>query len=87
MDLSAVAKTFLALGFVIGIIYLSSYLLRKIGEKGIGFKMPTNKNIKLEEIMPIDTSRRIAVVKYLNKKYVLLLGTQDAVIDVINIKK
>lgn len=87
MEIYSLLKSILALVFVIALIGCIGFLLKKFGEKSLGFKLPSNKNLIVEEMVAIDHGRRVAVVKYHSKKYVLLLGNHDAVIDVINLKK
>lgn len=86
METYSLLKGVVSLLFVLGLIGVTGFLLKKLGEKSFGLKLPANKNIVVEEVVAIDHSRRVVVVKYLSKKYVLLLGNHDAVIDVINLK-
>ncbi len=87
MEAYSFFKTLFALVFVLTMIGGVGFLIKKFGEKSLGLKLPSNKNLSIEEMMALDHNRRVAVVKYGAKKYVLLLGNHDAVIDVINLKK
>ncbi len=87
MEAYSFFKTLFALVFVLALIGGVGFLIKKFGEKSFGIRLPSNKNLNLEEMMVLDHTRRVAVVKYGAKKYVLLLGNHDAVIDVINLKK
>lgn len=62
--------------FVLGLIGLLSYALRKfsIGSFLIKNGAATEKKLKIIEILPLDTKRRLVLVKNGKKNHLLLLG-------------
>ena len=49
-------------------------------------KVFTTKQIYVEEIVSIDHKRRLALCRFQDKKYIILLGQNDLVVDVISEK-
>ncbi|MEI9982997.1 MAG: flagellar biosynthetic protein FliO [Aliidongia sp.] len=67
--------------FVIGLIGLLAWLLRRFGPPG-RFRSPGRKRLSIVEILPIDARRRLVLLRRDGKEHLILLGqTQDLVIE------
>ena len=72
----------LALGFVLGLIGLLSYILRKFSAESFLVKKGTDtkKSLNIVEILPLDSKRRMVIIQRDNKKHLLLLGMGNDVV-------
>ena len=82
MDISLYLKSFFALIAIISVIGVIATIIRLLKNKNL-FKNFTNNKLKLEETLSIDHKRRLVLCKLDKKKYLILLGQQDILIDVI----
>jgi flagellar biogenesis protein FliO len=80
-------KILIVFAFVIGLINLASYFFKKYSDKFIGIKPVKNNYLQLVENLIIDVKRRVVVVEHQDKQYILLLGNNDVLMDVIDKKK
>ncbi len=62
---------------VIGGLLALNYFLRHYYSKSFINKSQSNNNLKLEDILYIDTSNRVVVVSRQNKQYVLLISSNN----------
>lgn len=83
MDISIYLKAFFVLIIIISVIGMIVALIKLLKNQNIlkGFAM--NNKLKLEETLNIDHKRRLILCKLDKKKYLILLGQQDVLIDVI----
>lgn len=81
MDAFAVLKSIGALILIIGIIGIIHILMKKFSLDK--FYTLTNKNSKItvDEVKLIDPSRKIVCVSYNKKSYLLLLGSNDLLLE------
>ena len=86
MEISLYLKAFFILILIISIIGVIAVFLKFIKNKKIFDNFASNNNLKLEETLNIDHKRRLVVCKFKKKKYLILLGQQDILIDVITEK-
>lgn len=71
-------KAILALLFVIGLIGLISYLLKRFSfDKAFSGGSNKVKRISIEEVRPLDTKRRLIIVKKDNKEHLILMGANS----------
>ncbi|MCE2992751.1 MAG: hypothetical protein ACK5WS_00185 [Alphaproteobacteria bacterium] len=84
MEAIDLLKTFSALVVVLGAILAVLYLVKKFNLHHISFTQ--DKDTKIDEIVNIDTKNKIVVVSHLDQKYILLLGSNNLVIDKIRHK-
>ncbi|MFQ3307440.1 MAG: flagellar biogenesis protein FliO [Candidatus Midichloriaceae bacterium] len=84
MELSLILKAFFILILIVSLIIFTAKILKILKNKQIFTKFQNKSSIKLEEILNIDHKRRLLLVKLDKKKYLILLGQQDVLIDVIN---
>ena len=83
MDISLYLKSFFALIAVISVIGVIATIIRLLKNKNLFKNLANNNKLKLEETLSIDHKRRLVLCKLDKKKYLILLGQQDVLIDVI----
>jgi flagellar biogenesis protein FliO len=80
MNELSVLRSILALGFVVGLILMGSYLLRRFGGNFLANftgKQQENKQLKIKEQLYLDPKRRIILLNCNESPYLLLLGAQS----------
>ena len=85
MELSTFIKVFSSLLFVAALFLISAWILKKY-LKIYGITNPRSNKITINHIAIVDAKRRIIEVNFENKKFLLLLGNSDLVLDVKNIE-
>ena len=83
MDVSIYLKAFFALIVIISIIGIIVAFVKLLKNKNIFKTFVVNNKLKLEETLNIDHKRRLILCSLDKKKYLILLGQQDVLIDVI----
>ena len=84
METSLYLKAFFILVLLISLIGAVVALMKFFKNKNIlGNYFTSDNNLKLEESLNIDHKRRLVMCKFKKKKYLILLGQQDILIDVI----
>lgn len=81
MDSLYIFKSILALAFVLVLLAGAAFLVRKFGEKFVGYKVVKNPTFKIEEISHFDLKRKLVLFSYNKKKYLVLTGQNDLLID------
>lgn len=73
----------LGLFFVLGIIFLISYLFKRFGSRFIaGLPDPATANgIKIIQVRVIDPKNRLVLFRNRNKEYLVLTGETNCVVD------
>ncbi len=92
MDLIVFLKAFSALIFVLSLIWLITYALRRIGPEKINFILgkgqPALKNrLKVIESLALDPKHKLILIRRDNAEHLLLLGTDGDVVVETNIKQ
>jgi|GEM_PF-2098418 len=73
-------KALTAFVFVISLMFLVSWIMRKTG---IGNNIPiigANTRIKLEEVLVVDSTRKLAIISKDNKEYFIFMGTKNEMV-------
>lgn len=86
MELSSYFRAILALLFVIALVWLVSFLLKKLAAKNLLNKAKVNKRISVEEICSLDIKRRLVLVKRDDVEHLILLGINSDLVIETNIK-
>lgn len=74
-----------ALLFAIGLIAVAGLLLKHLQKRGI---LGGQNNIfQVEEIFHIDQKRKIVSIRRAEKTYIILLGSGETLIDVVETRK
>lgn len=81
MDIFAILKSIGALILVIGVIGLIYLFMKKFSLDKLNSFSNASGKIKIDEIKLIDPSRKIACVSYNKKRYLLLLGSSDLLLE------
>ncbi len=76
-------SAFLGLAFVLGIIFLITYLFKRFGPSLITATTKTGKSnsIVLLEAKAVDPKNRLVLIRCKNKEYLILTGESNTVID------
>ena len=83
MDMSSYLRFLAALVFVLGLIALLAWLVRRFGPGGIALKATgRDRRLAIVEVAPIDARRRLILVRRDGVEHLLLLGgAGDLVIE------
>ncbi|MFT5440385.1 MAG: flagellar protein FliO/FliZ [Alphaproteobacteria bacterium] len=83
MDFSTYFRFLMALVFVLALIALVGWCVRRYGGlRGVIRPRSGNHRLQIVEITPIDSKRRLVLVKRDETEHLLLLGmTQDLVVE------
>jgi flagellar protein FliO/FliZ len=77
MEEISLIRTLLALGFVIGLIYAVSWLLKRLpGQHFAGVTDKSSRRLTIVEQMHLDPKRRLVLVRCDEQEHLLLLGNQ-----------
>lgn len=80
MELVDFTRFVFALGTVIGLIWLAAYLFRRFGlDKKLRVTRSVTGKIELVDMLFLDARRKLVVVRYDMKDYVLLLSGENAI--------
>ncbi|MCE3232142.1 MAG: flagellar assembly protein FliO [Rickettsiaceae bacterium] len=85
MDYSEYFRAILALAFVLGLVGLASFLAKKFlleRQLNIGNKV---KRLSVEEVRPIDTKRRLVLIKRDDVEHLVLIGQNSELLIEANI--
>lgn len=76
-------SAFLGLAFVLGIIFLITYLFKRFGPSLITATTKTGKSnsIALLEAKAVDPKNRLVLIRCKNKEYLILTGESNTVVD------
>jgi len=78
MELSGYLKFVFALAFVIGLIGLLSFLIRRFGMGVIApYRKGAKRRLAVVEVAAIDTKRRLVLVRRDDKEHLVLLGVNS----------
>lgn len=82
MDMLLLAKFFMAFVFVISLMYLLSWGLRKTGLGGPALKGGSKRRLSVVETLQIDHKRRLVLVRRDDKEHLIVLGADgEAVVE------
>lgn len=75
MDMASYLRFLLALVFVLGLIALLVWVVRRFGPAGIALKASgRNRRLAIVEVAPVDARRRLVLVRRDGVEHLLLLG-------------
>lgn len=81
MSADSYPRFLVSLVFVIGLVGLFAWLLRKFGPPG-RFRLQNRRRLSIVEILPLDARRRLVLVRRDDREHLIVLGvTQDLVIE------
>jgi flagellar protein FliO/FliZ len=80
MELVDFTRFIFALGTVIGLIWLAAHLFRRFGlDKKLRVTRSVQGKIEVVDMLFLDARRKLVVVRYDTKDYVLLLSGEGAI--------
>ena len=81
MDTASLLQSVLALGFVLALILVVAWLVRRYGiDKNWQIKRGETQRIQLVERMTIDPRRQLVLVRRDGKEHLLMLGQNEALV-------
>jgi len=86
MEVVLLLKAVSAFAFVIGLMYLFSFIMKKtqIGEVRAA---KSDKRLKIVEFLPIDHSRKLVIISRDGHEHLVLLGANSETVVETDIKK
>lgn len=86
MDMTLAVKAIAAFTFVLGLMYLLSLGLKRIGFAGQAMLLPGFKRrLKIVEYLPLDARRKLVLIRRDQKEFLLVLGPEGETIVESNI--
>jgi flagellar protein FliO/FliZ len=86
MDAGSYIQAILALAFVVGLIGLASFALKKLSDKQFAGVSSKQKRLKIEEVCALDTRRRLILLKRDDVEHLILLGANSELLIESNIQ-
>ncbi|MEM8914595.1 MAG: flagellar biosynthetic protein FliO [Pseudomonadota bacterium] len=74
MDLAIYLRFAIALALVIGLITGAAWLVRRLGIGGAAPPLRGQRRLSLLETLPLDTKRRLVLIRRDDKDHLILLG-------------
>jgi flagellar protein FliO/FliZ len=85
MDTMLLLKFFSAFIFVIALMLLLSWVMKRMGLAGSVMTGVAKRRLKIVEFLPIDHRRRLVLVRRDDREHLLLLGPQGETVVETNI--
>lgn len=85
MDGLMLGKFAAAFVFVISLMYLLSWILKRSGLSGASFTPSAKRRLKMVEYLPLDGRRRLVLVRCDDREHLLVLGPQGETVVENNI--
>ena len=85
MDYYMLLKACAAFAFVLGLMWLFSLALKKVGLAGQSMLPGAKKRLKVVEYLPIDHKRKLVIVRRDDKEHLLVLGPNSELVVESNI--
>ena len=86
MDYQSYIRAILALTFVLGLIGITSYLLKRFHLEGKILKKNEDKRLSITEIKAIDARRRLVLIKRDDVEHLILIGQNSELVIEKDIK-
>jgi flagellar protein FliO/FliZ len=77
MDVVLYIKFLSAFVFVIALMLLLSWVLKKVGGVGGGLLQKAEKRLKVVEFLPLDHKHRLVLVRRDNREHLLVIGPES----------
>lgn len=73
-DATMLMKSFFAFAFVMSLMFLFSWLLRRFGFSGQALLPGAKRRLKIVEHLPIDSRRKLVLVRRDDREHLLVIG-------------
>lgn len=80
IEFSAYLRYVAALVFVLVLIWLAGHVLKRSMGRRLGLKRPEEANLRILEVLPIDSRHKMVLLKHREREHLLLLGNDHAVV-------
>ena len=74
MDTELSIRALAAFAFVLGLMYLLSFALKKFGAAGTGILSGSKRRLKIVEFLPLDAKRKLVLIRRDQKEHLFVLG-------------
>ncbi len=82
MDTPSLLKFFFAFAFVLSLMFMLSWGLKRLGLAGTSLLPNGKRRLRIVETLPLDIRRKLVIVRRDNKEHLLVLGpTGETVIE------
>ncbi len=82
MDTPTLLKFFSAFAFVMSLMFLLSWGLKRLGLAGTSLLPNGKRRLRIVETLPLDIRRKLVIVRRDNKEHLLILGpTGETVVE------
>ena len=78
-----IAKSLLVLAILIMAMFGLAFLLQRIEQSRI-LRGTKNRSLKIEEVLYLDQKRKIVSIQRENKTYIILLGENETLLEIIS---
>ncbi len=85
MDSMMLLKFFCAFAFVIGLMMLFSFMLKKLGLAGASFSPMGKRRLKVVEFLPLESRRKLVLIRRDDREHLLVLGSNGETVVESNI--
>jgi flagellar protein FliO/FliZ len=85
MDMTLAMKAVAAFLFVMGLMYVFSLVIRKLGLSGPVMQAQAKRRLKIVEYLPLDARRRLVLIRRDQKEFLLVLGPSGETVVESNI--
>jgi len=85
MDYYMLLKASAAFAFVLGLMWIFSWSLKKVGLAGQSLLPGAKKRLKIVEYLPIDHKRKLVIVRRDDQEHLLVLGPAGETVVETNI--
>lgn len=87
MEVVLLLKAVSAFVFVIALMYLFSWIMKKTAVANNLTTAKSKARLKIVEFLPVDHSRKLVIIKRDDKEHLLLLGANSETVIETDIKK
>ena len=80
IEFSAYLRYVVALVFVMALIWLAAYVLRRTMGHRLGWKRPGQGKLTIDEVLVLDSRHKLVLVQHQEQEHLLLLGHNHALL-------
>lgn len=85
METALVVKFFFAFAFVISLMFLLQFIMKKMGLAGAAMVPGAKRRLRVIEHLPLDHRRKLVLIRRDDREHLLVLGPQGETVVEANI--